>query len=67
MSFLLVLQSTGPYPPSEVLEKLHECLAAPPDITTLRVNTLRYTVEDSVDIISKIIAQVSQCFYTEAI
>jgi hypothetical protein len=44
--------------PSEILQKLCESLAVPPDITTLRVNTQRSKTEDAIEAISKILIRV---------
>ena len=54
----MYIQSTGPYSPSEVFEKLQESLATPPDITTLRVKTNRHMIEDAVEIITEILCKV---------
>ena len=55
----LCTQSSGEYSPSEVLKRLHESLATPPDITTLRVNTHRHKAEDALETTSIIIESVT--------
>ena len=52
------MQYTEAHLPSEVFEKLHESFAAPPDITTLRVNTIRHKVEDAVAVVSEVVSHV---------
>ena len=53
------MQCTEAHLLSEVFEKLHESFGAPPDITTLRVNTIRHKIEDAVAIVFEVASRVS--------
>ena len=52
------MQCTEAHLLSEVFEQLRESFAAPPDITTLRVNTILHKVEDAVEIVSEVVSRV---------